>query len=70
MFCPYVFVFSPVSTAVTLLGEERAGLCAFRACVCFALVGLCLFSLPLDIRGWLRLVIVALPELFFLPFFF
>ena len=31
-------------------------------------VGLCLFPLPLGVRDWLRLVIVALPGLFFLPF--
>ena len=30
----------------------------------FASVGLCLFSLPLDVRDWLRLVIVTSPGLF------
>ena len=43
-------------------GEERAGLCAFRAFVCFGHVGLCLFPSPLGVRNWLRLVIVALPR--------
>ena len=32
-------------------------------CVC-----LCLFPLPLDVSDWLRLLIVALPVLFVLPF--
>ena len=45
----------------------RELLCAFHAFFCFACVGLCLFPLPLGIRHWLRLVIVALPELFCLP---
>ena len=49
-------------------GEETAGLCNVHAYVCFALVDLCLFPLPLGVRDWLRLVIVALPGLFFLPF--
>ena len=40
-------------------------MCAF---VCFALVGLCLFSLPLGVRDWLRLVTVVLPGLFVLSF--
>ena len=31
----------------------------------FAHVDFCPFSLPLGIRGWLRLVIVALPGLFY-----
>ena len=35
--------------------------------VCFARVGLCLFPLPLGVRDWLRLVIVALSGVFFLP---
>ena len=61
--------FSPFSIAITWLGEERAGLCAFRAFVCFASVGLCFFSLPLDVRDRMRHVIVSLPGLFFLPFF-
>ena len=51
------------------LGEERADLCAFRAFVCFARVGLCLSHLPLGVRDWLRLVFVAHTGLFFLHFF-
>ena len=58
--------FSPFSTAITSLGEERTGLCAFCAFVCFARVGLCLLPRPLGIRDWLRLVMVAVPGLFFL----
>ena len=54
MSCPYVF--SPFSTAITSLGEERAGLCAFRAFVCFVLVGLYLFPLRHGVKDWLRLV--------------
>ena len=45
--------------------EERAGLCASRVIVCFARVKFCPFSLPLGIGGWLRLVPVTLPGLFF-----
>ena len=53
------------STVVTSLGEERAGLCASRAIVYFAHVNFCPFALPLGVRGWLRLVIVTLPGLFY-----
>ena len=53
---------------ISSLGEERVGLCAFRTFVCFALVGLCLFPLPLRVRDWLRLVIVALPGRLFFTF--
>ena len=63
VFCPYVF-FSSFRIAITSLGEERAGLCAFRAFVCFAFVALYLFPIPFGIRDWLRHVIVALPGLF------
>ena len=38
--------FSPFSTSITLLGEERANLNAF---VCFVLVWICRFPLPLDV---------------------
>ena len=65
--CFVLFFLSSFSIAITLLGEERAGLCAFHVFVCFVLVGLCLFPLPLGVRDWLQLVIVALPGLFFLP---
>ena len=61
--------FSLISNAIASLGNERAVLCAFRAFVCFARVCLCLFHLQLGVRNWLRLVIVALPGLFFLLLF-
>ena len=62
-YCVLVF-FSPLSIAITSLGEERANLGAFRTFVRFALVWFCLFPLPL--RAWegLRFVIVAHPGLF------
>ena len=47
-------------------GKESWSVCAF---VCFARVGSCLFSLPVGVRDWLRLVIVALPGLFYLTLF-
>ena len=56
--------FSPFSTAITSLGEERANLRAFRTFVRFALVRFCLFSLPPGVWEGLRFVIVALPGLF------
>ena len=47
----FVFVlFSSFSIAITLPGDEKADLCAFRAFVCFARVGLCLFPLPHCVR--------------------
>ena len=52
-FVVVVFFFSPFSITITSLGEERAGLCAFRAFICFTCVGLCLFPLPLGVRDWL-----------------
>ena len=45
-----------------------ASMCAILAFVCFVRVGLCLCPLPHGARDLLRLVIVALPGLFFLPF--
>ena len=33
--------------------------------VCFVRVIFCHFSLPLGVGGWLRFVIVALPEFFY-----
>ena len=60
--------FSLFGIAITSLGEERTGLSAFRAFVCYARVRLCLFPVPLCVRDWLRFVIVTLPRLFFLPF--
>ena len=56
------------SIAITSLGEERANLSAFRTFARFARVWFCLFPLPLGVWDWLRLVIVALPGLFILPF--
>ena len=48
---------------------KKSGLCVFRAFVCFALAGLSLFPLPLSVKDWLRLMLMALPGLFVLPFF-
>ena len=63
--CYFVLVFfTPLSIAITWLGEERTNLSAFRTFVRFALVWFCLFSLPLGVWEGLRLVIVALPGLF------
>ena len=68
--CYFVLVFfSPLSIAITSLGEERASLSAFRTFVRFTLVWFCLFSLPLDVWEGQRLVIVALPGLFSYLFF-
>ena len=51
-----------ISIVITSLGEERAGLYASRATVCLFCTR---FSLPLGVSGWLRLVLVALPGLFY-----
>ena len=68
--CYFVCViFSSFSIAITPLGEERANLIAFHTFLRFALVWICLFSLPLGVRQGLRLVIVALPGLFSYLFF-
>ena len=51
---------------INSLGEERAGLCDSRAFVCLFCRRHFLFfpfSLPLGVRCWLWLVIVALPGL-------
>ena len=61
MFC------SPLSIAITSLREESANRCAFRMFVQLALVWFCRF---LGVREGLLLVIVALPGLFPLSFFF
>ena len=59
--CDFVLVFfSPLSIAITSLGEERANLSGFRTFVRFALVWFCLFPLPLCVWEGLWLVIVAL----------
>ena len=58
--------FSPFIIVITSLGEERAGLCASRAFVClFCTRYVCPFRRRLGVRGWLRLVIVALPRRFY-----
>ena len=58
---PALMVFrSALFSRITLLGEKRVGLYASRAFVCLY-VAFCLSSLPLSVRDWLRLVIVALP---------
>ena len=63
--CHFVLVFfSPISIAITPLGEERADLSAFRTFVRFVLVWICRFPLPLGVWEGLRFVIVALPGLF------
>ena len=67
--CYFVLVFfSPSSIAITSLGEERAYLGVFRTFVWFVLVWICRFPLPLGVWEGLRLVIVALPGLFFYLF--
>ena len=63
-----ILFFSPFSIAITLIGEERANLSAFRTFVQFALIWFCLFLLPLGLWEGLGLVIVALSGLF--PYFF
>ena len=63
--CYFVFVFfSPLSIAITSLGEERANLSAFRTFVRFVLVWICRFPLPLGVWEGLQFVIVALSGLF------
>ena len=66
--CVILFLcfFSPFSIAITLLGEERANLSAFRT---FVIVWICRFPLPLGVLEGLRFVIVALPGLFSYLFF-
>ena len=59
----FLVFFSPVSIAITSLGEERTNLSA-RMFVRFVLVWICLFPLPLGVWEGLRFVIVALPGLF------
>ena len=68
--CHFVLVFfSPLSIAITLLGEERANLSDFRTFVRFVLVWICRFPLPLGVWEGLRFVIEALPGLFSYLFF-
>ena len=69
MFSPVFFfvliLFSHFSIVIISLEEERAGLYASCASFYFTRVNHCPFYLPLGVRGWLRLVIVALPGLFY-----
>ena len=63
--CHFVLVFfSPFNIAITSLGEKKANLSAFRTFVRFVLVWFCLFPLSLGVWEGLRLVTVALLELF------
>ena len=68
LFCSCVF--QSFSIAITSLGEERANLSVFRKFVRFVLVWFCRFHLPLGVWDGLWFVIVALPGLFSLTFFF
>ena len=62
--CHFVLVFfSPFSTVITSLGEERANLSVFCTFVRFVLVWTCRFPLLLDVWEELEFVIVALPGL-------
>ena len=62
--------FSPFSAAIASLGEEGAGLSAFRTFVRFVLVWIVGFPLSLGVWEGLRFVIVALPGLFSYLFLF
>ena len=66
--CVLVFL-SHFRITSTSLWENRAFLCAFRAFVCFADVGLCLFPLSLNVRDKQQLEIVAGPSWTFLFIF-
>ena len=68
--CYFVLLFySPFSIAITLLGEERANLSAFRMFVRFALVWFCLFSFPLGVWEGCGLWLCTLWT-FLLPFLY
>ena len=68
--CYFVLVFfSPVSIAITSLGEEKANRSAFRMFDRFVLVWICRFPLPLGVWEGLRFVIVAFRGLFTYLFF-
>ena len=68
--CHFVIVFfSPLSIAITSLGEKIANLSAFRTFVRIVLVWICRFPLSLGVWEGLRFVIVALPGLFSYLFF-
>ena len=54
--CYFVLMFfSPLSIAITSLGEERDNISAFRTLVPFAFVWLCLFPLLLGVCEELQL---------------
>ena len=62
--------FSPFNIVITWLGKEGAGLCASLYFACVNLVFFFLFFfffllLLLSVRGWLRLLLVALPGHFY-----
>ena len=51
-------------------GRGSWSLCLSCICLLAMYTLICVtFSLPPGVRGWLRLLLVALPELFCLPFF-
>ena len=58
--CSRIVLSVLLGVVITSLGKGRVGLCASSAFV-LSCVDFCPFSLPLGVRGWLRLVIVALP---------
>ena len=58
LFCSCVF--SPLSIAITSIGEERANLRAFCTFVRFVLFWFCRVPLPLGVWEGLRFVIVLL----------
>ena len=71
LLCYFVLVFfSLFSIAITLLGEERANLSAFRTFVRFVLVWFCRFPLPLGIWEGLQFGIVAFLDFFLTLFFY
>ena len=61
---------SPLSIAITSIGDEKASLGAFRTFVWFALVWFCLFPLPLGVWEGLPSVIFGTPWAFLLPPFY
>ena len=62
--CSHGF-FSHVSHYDHIAWEKTAGLCASRLFVCLSCMRYVLsFSLPLDVGGWLRIAMVALPVCF------
>ena len=68
--CYFVLVFfSPLSIAITLLGEERANLSAFRTFVRFALVWLLSVSVSSWCLGRAAAYDCGTPWAFLLPFF-